>query len=160
VVALEHYPADRNQMQAAVRTVAQAAARADAIFIPDGANGAGRWWQALGAAGVDLKRCRFSAQACGRIRRFSPTRRSRRLVRGPMRPASVISPRRFRARYGQDPARTASLAYDAVALISALAKTRAIQRSRASSHQLVPASPASMACSASAPDGTNQRGLA
>src|SRR5262249_56353008 len=35
---------------------------------------------------------------------------------------------RYRARYGQDPARTASLAYDAVALISALTKTHGDQR--------------------------------
>src|SRR5262249_5592371 len=39
LVALERYPADRSQMQAAVRNVAQAAAtRADAIFIPDGSD--------------------------------------------------------------------------------------------------------------------------
>jgi hypothetical protein len=56
IVALEHYAADRNQMQAAIRTVAQAAARADAIFIPDGSDSAPAVVQALGASGVDLKR--------------------------------------------------------------------------------------------------------
>src|SRR5439155_1567617 len=35
---------------------------------------------------------------------------------------------RYRARFGQDPARTASLAYDAVALVAALTKTQGPQR--------------------------------
>jgi hypothetical protein len=35
---------------------------------------------------------------------------------------------RYRSRYGQDPARTASLAYDAVALVAALTKTQGQQR--------------------------------
>src|SRR6202043_3323221 len=38
VVALEHYPLDRAQMQGPARTIAQASSRADAIFIPDGAD--------------------------------------------------------------------------------------------------------------------------
>src|ERR1700681_4768671 len=35
---------------------------------------------------------------------------------------------RYRARYGQDPVRTATLAYDAVALVAALVKTQGPQR--------------------------------
>jgi len=35
---------------------------------------------------------------------------------------------RYRARFGQDPVRTATLAYDAVALIAALVKTQGPQR--------------------------------
>jgi ABC-type branched-subunit amino acid transport system substrate-binding protein len=35
---------------------------------------------------------------------------------------------RYRARYGQDPVRTATLAYDAVALVAALVKTQGTQR--------------------------------
>src|SRR5262249_57122525 len=35
---------------------------------------------------------------------------------------------RYRSRYGRDPVRTASLAYDAVALVAALAKTQGKQR--------------------------------
>ena len=45
-----------------------------------------------------------------------------------MRQASAISPARYRARYGQDPVRTATLAYDAVALVAALVKTQGPQR--------------------------------
>ena len=53
---------------------------------------------------------------------------------------------------GQDPVRTATLAYDAVALVAALVKTQGAQRF---SEQVLTnssrASPASTACSASAP---------
>jgi branched-chain amino acid transport system substrate-binding protein len=35
---------------------------------------------------------------------------------------------RYRSRYGQDPVRTATLAYDAVALVAALVKTQGAQR--------------------------------
>jgi hypothetical protein len=35
---------------------------------------------------------------------------------------------RYRTRYGQEPVRTATLAYDAVALVAALAKTQGPQR--------------------------------
>ena len=51
-------PRDKAQMQAPVRTVAQAAAasRADAIFIPDGADAVPAVVQTLTANGVDTKR--------------------------------------------------------------------------------------------------------
>src|SRR5262245_49834662 len=55
VVALERYPLDRTQMQTAVRTVASAASRADAIFIPDGADSVSTVVQFLTQAGVDTK---------------------------------------------------------------------------------------------------------
>ncbi len=67
---------------------------------------------------------------------------------------------RFRARYGQDPARTASLAYDAVALISALVKTQGDQRF---SEQVLINSSGFTGIDGLfrfRADGTNQRGLA
>src|SRR5712671_6728720 len=56
VVALERYPLDKAQMQGSVRNVAQAATRADAIFIPDGAEAVATAVAALNAGGVDTKR--------------------------------------------------------------------------------------------------------
>ena len=78
----------------------------------------------------------------------------------PIRPASALSPARYRAKYGQEPVRTATLAYDAVALVAALARTQGPQR-------FAP----EMLTNASGfagidglfrfrPDGTNERGLA
>src|SRR5262249_19368519 len=47
IVALERYPLDKAKMQGPVRNVAQAAARTDAIFIPDGADAVGTAVQTL-----------------------------------------------------------------------------------------------------------------
>src|SRR5437588_7963278 len=52
VVAFERYPLDKAAMQAPVRNVAQAAARADAIFIPDGADAVATVVQTLAASGI------------------------------------------------------------------------------------------------------------
>ncbi len=56
VVALEHYPLDRDQMQGPARTIAQASNRADAIFIPDGADAVPTVVQSLVSGGIDTKR--------------------------------------------------------------------------------------------------------
>jgi ABC-type branched-subunit amino acid transport system substrate-binding protein len=67
---------------------------------------------------------------------------------------------RYRSRYGQDPARTATLAYDAVALVAALVKTQGTQRF---SEQVL-TNPSGFAgidgLFRFRTDGTNQRGLA
>ena len=56
VVALEKYPLDPNKIGEPARRVAQAAAHADSIFIPDGADAVPQVVQALAAGGVNLKR--------------------------------------------------------------------------------------------------------
>src|SRR5215831_7743620 len=57
VVALERYPADGGgRIGDAARQVAQAASRADAIFIPDSGDGVVAAAQALAAGGLNLKR--------------------------------------------------------------------------------------------------------
>ncbi len=129
VVALERYPADRSQMQAAVRTVAQAATRADAIFIPDGADSAPAVVQTLTASGVDLKRVQLLGSGLWEDPQiFTNAALDGAWYAGPDSTGFRNFSARFRTRFGQDPARTASLAYDAVALISALTKTQGDQR--------------------------------
>jgi ABC-type branched-subunit amino acid transport system substrate-binding protein len=67
---------------------------------------------------------------------------------------------RYRAKYGSDPVRTATLAYDAVALVAALARTQGPQRF--SPETLT--NPSGFAgidgLFRFRPDGTNERGLA
>ena len=93
MIALERYPLDRGQLQGPVRNVAQAAGRADAIFIPDGADAVPTVVQTLTTSGIDTKQCSCSGPACGTISRSSPIRRSRAPgMRGPIRPGSAISP--------------------------------------------------------------------
>src|SRR4029079_4761621 len=67
---------------------------------------------------------------------------------------------RYRARYGQDPVRTATLAYDAVALIAALVKTQGTQRF---TEQVLTNSSGFAGIDGVfrfRPEGTNERGLA
>jgi ABC-type branched-subunit amino acid transport system substrate-binding protein len=161
IVALEHYPADRNQMQAAIRTVAQSAARADAIFIPDGSDSAPAAVQALSASGVDLKRVQILGSGLWEDPQiFTNAALEGAWYAGPDATGFRNFSSRFRARYGQDPARTASLAYDAVALISALVKTQGDQRF---SEQVLINSSGFTGIDGLfrfRADGTNQRGLA
>src|SRR5581483_12223749 len=55
IVALERYPVDPAARQNAVKVVAQAAAQADALFIPDGPDAA-ELVQALSASGANVRR--------------------------------------------------------------------------------------------------------
>ena len=81
-------------------------------------------------------------------------------MRRPIRPASAPSPAATAADYGQDPVRTATLAYDAVALVAALVKTQGAQRFSPE----VLTNPSGFAgidgLFRFRADGTNQRGLA
>jgi ABC-type branched-subunit amino acid transport system substrate-binding protein len=162
IVALERYPGDHSNLQSAVQGISQAAREADALFLPDSGDAVVAIVNALSAAGVDLKRLQllgtgiwdgdsqisgtpalqgawYSAPDAAGFRRFAA---------------------RYRKRYGQDPVRTASLAYDGVALIAALVKTQGAQRFS----EAVLTNNSGFAGIDGVfrfrPDGTSQRGLA
>ena len=129
VVALERYPSDPARIAEAARRVAQAASRADAIFIPDGADAVPQVAQSLAAAGVNVKRVQLLGTGLWD--------ESRIMASAPLQGGWFAAPdavgyrsftQRYRARYGQDPVRTATLSYDAVALVAALVKTQGTQR--------------------------------
>jgi branched-chain amino acid transport system substrate-binding protein len=129
VVALEHYPLDRNQMQGPARTIAQASNRADAIFIPDGADAVPTVVQALTAGGIDTKRVQLLGTGLWEDAQiFSTPALEGAWYAGPDSTGFRNFSARYRTRYGQDPVRTATLAYDAVALVAALIKTQGPQR--------------------------------
>ena len=129
VVALERYPLDKTAMQAPIRNVAQAAARADAIFIPDGADAVASVVQTLAASGLDLKRVQLLGTGLWEDSHlFSNPQLEGAWYAGPDSSGFRSFSGRYRARYGQDPVRTASLSYDAVALLAALVKTQGKQR--------------------------------
>jgi len=161
VVALERYPLDRTQMQTAIRTVAQAASRADAIFIPDGADSVPAVVQMLSSSGVDLKRVQLLGSGLWEDPQiFTNTALDGAWYAGPDTTGFRSFSARYRTRYGQDPARTASLAYDAVALVAALTKTQGEQRF---SETVLTNSSGFTGIDGLfrfRPDGTNQRGLA
>jgi branched-chain amino acid transport system substrate-binding protein len=129
VLALEKYQVDANRIGEAARRVAQAANQVDSIFIPDGADAVPQVVQALAASGVNLKRVQLLGTGLWDDPRiFSTAALDGGWYAAPDSTGFRNFSGRYRARYGQDPVRTATLAYDAVALVAALVKTQGPQR--------------------------------
>lgn len=129
VLALEKYPPDPARMTDSIRRVAQAAKQVDNIFIPDGADAVPQVVQGLASAGVNLKR----VQLLGTGLWDDPRIMSDAQLQGGWFAAPDAAgfrsfEQRYRSRYGQEPVRTATLSYDAVALVAALVKTQGAQR--------------------------------
>ncbi len=161
VLSLEKYPLDANRMADAARRVAQAANQVDSIFIPDGADAVPQVVQALAASGVNLKRDQLLGTGLWDDPRiFSTAALDGGLYAAPESTGFRNFSGRYRARFGQDPVRTATLAYDAVALVAALVKTQGPQRF---SEQVL-TNPSGFAGIDGVfrfrPEGPNERGLA
>jgi ABC-type branched-subunit amino acid transport system substrate-binding protein len=161
VVALEKYPLDPGRMSDPIRRVAQAAAGADSIFIPDGADAVPQVVQGLAAAGVNLKRVQLLGTGLWDDPRvFSTAQLDGGWYAAPEQAGFRNFAGRYRARYGSDPVRTATLSYDAVALVAALVKTQGPQRF---SEQVLTNSSGFAGIDGVfrfRADGTNERGLA
>lgn len=161
VVALERYPLDRTRMQEPVKLVAQAASRADALFIPDGADAVPLVVQSLAASGITNKRIQLLGTGLWEDPRiFNDAALQGGAYAAPDKVGFTSFAARYRAKYGQDPVRTATLAYDATALIAALVKTQGQQRFS----EEVLTNPSGFAGIDGVfrfkADGTNERGLA
>src|ERR1700723_3577759 len=157
VVAFEKYGADR----AGVARMAQALGQADALLLADDGDAVVATADALTAGGANLK----NIQLLGTGLWDNPRVSNSATLRGGLYAAPDPSgfrafSGRYRAKYGADPVRTATLAYDAVALVAALARTQGGQRF--SSEVLT--NPSGFAGIDGVfrfrPDGTNERGLA
>ena len=129
IVALERYPLDRLRMQEPIKIVAQAAGRVDAIFIPDGADFAPQVVQSLGALGAAPKRAQLLGSGLWDDSRiYADTSLHGGWFAAPDSSGFNSFAQRYRAKFAQDPVRTATLAYDATALVAALVKTQGPQR--------------------------------
>jgi branched-chain amino acid transport system substrate-binding protein len=125
IVALQRYPHDKAGMATPIQSVAQASARADALFIPDGGDAVPDVAQAIIADGVSIKRLQLLGTGLWDDPRIYATPAlDGGLYAAPDGVGYRNFSTRYRARYNQDPVRTATLAYDAVALIAALVKTQ------------------------------------
>jgi branched-chain amino acid transport system substrate-binding protein len=161
VVALERYSADGGRTGEAAKLIAQAASRADVIFIPDSGDGVVAAAQALAANGLNLKRL----QVTGTGLWDDPRIFSEATLEGGWYPAPDSAgfrafSTRYRARYTQDPVRTATLAYDAVALVAALVKTQGARRFAPETLTNASGFAGIDGVFRFRSDGTNQRGLA
>jgi len=162
IVALEHYPHDNAAMAVPVKAVAQAAVRADALFIPDGGDAVPDVVQALVADGVNTKKIQpLGTGLWDDPRIYATAALDGGWYAAPEAAGYRNFSARYRARFKQDPVRTATLAYDAVALIAALVKTQGAEQ-RFSPQVLTNASGFSGidGLFRFRPDGTNERGLA
>jgi branched-chain amino acid transport system substrate-binding protein len=129
IVALERYPHDKAGMAGPVRNVAQVATRAEAIFIPDGGDAVPDVVQGLISNGVSTKRVQLLGTGLWDDPRIgSAPGLDGGWYAAPDGAGYRGFAERYRSRYKQDPVRTATLAYDAVALIAALVKTQGTQR--------------------------------
>jgi len=161
VVALERYPAQGGNMGDAAKLIAQAATHADVLFLPDAGDGAISAVQALSAAGLNLKRL----QVIGTGLWDDPRIFAEPTLAGGWYPAPDSAgfrafATRYRARFNQDPVRTATLAYDAVALVAALVKTQGPRRFAPDTLTNASGFAGIDGVFRFRADGTNQRGLA
>src|ERR1700720_441332 len=157
VVAFEKYGADR---AAPARTVAQALGSADALFIADDGDSVVAVADALTAAGANLRNIQLLGTGLwDNPRVFSNPNLQGGLYAAPDPAGFRAFSGRYRTRYGNEPVRTATLAYDAVALVAALARQGGQRFS-----QDVLTNPSGFAgidgLFRFRPDGTNERGLA
>ena len=163
IVALEHYPHDAAGMAAPVRAIAQAAVRADALFIPDGGDAVPGVVQMLVADGMNSKRIQLLGTGLWDDPRIYETKALEGAwYAAPDAAGYRAFSARYRQRFNQDPVRTATLAYDAVALVAALVKTQPDPQLRFSPQVLT--NPSGFTgidgLFRFLPNGTNQRGLA
>jgi ABC-type branched-subunit amino acid transport system substrate-binding protein len=129
VLAIEKYPLDPGRMAEPIRRVAQAAGNVDSIFIADGPDAVPQVVAALASAGVNSKRVQLLGTGLwDEPRIFQTAALEGGWYAAPESTGFRNFSARYRARYGQDPVRTATLAYDAVALVAALVKTQGPQR--------------------------------
>ena len=163
IVALEHYPHDKGAMAGPIKAVAQAAVRADALFIPDGGDAVPDVIQMLAGNGLNTKKIQLLGTGLWDDPRiFSTPALDGGWYAAPDSAGYRSFTSRYRSRYNQDPVRTATLAYDAVALVAALVKTQSNPQQRFS--QQVLTNPSGFTgidgLFRFRPDGTNGRGLA
>ena len=161
IVVLEKYPLDPSRLAEPVHAVAQAATRIDSVFIPDGADAVPQVVRALAADHVNLRRLQLLGTGLWDDPRiFSDKDLQGAWYAAPASDGFRNFSARYRARFGQDPVRTATLAYDAVALVAALVKTQGPQPF---TEQILTNASGFAGIDGIfrfRPDGTNQRGLA
>jgi len=126
VVAFEKYGADR---ATPARNVVQSLAQADALLLADDGDSVVATADALTAAGANLRNIQLLGTGLwDNPRVFASPALQGGLYAAPDPSGFRSFAGRYRAKYGGEPVRTATLAYDAVALVAALARTQGAQR--------------------------------
>src|SRR6266702_847937 len=126
IVAFEKYGADR---ATAARTVAQSLGQADALLIADDGDSVVATADALTAAGSNLRNIQLLGTGLwDNPRVFASPALQGGLYAAPDPSGFRGFAARYRTKFGGEPVRTATLTYDAVALVAALSRTQGAQR--------------------------------
>jgi ABC-type branched-subunit amino acid transport system substrate-binding protein len=126
VIAFEKYGADRGTP---ARTVAQSLGQADTLLLADDGDSVVATADALAAAGANLKNIQLLGTGLwDNPRVFASPALQGGLYAAPDPAGFRGFSGRYRTKFGAEPVRTATLAYDAVALVAALARTQGAQR--------------------------------
>ena len=163
MVAFEKYSTDPNQMQTAVRNVAQALGGADALLLADDGDVLVQLSSQLAGAGANLKRVQLLGTGLwDNPKVFADPNLQGGYYAAPDPSGYRAFAKRYRGKYGQDPVRTATLAYDAVALVAALSRVSSGGGPRFSPDVLTNVSGFTGidGLFRFMPNGTNERGLA
>jgi ABC-type branched-subunit amino acid transport system substrate-binding protein len=158
VVAFEKYSGDR---AGPARNVAQQLGQADALLLADDGDSVVAAADALTAAGANLRNIQLLGTGLwDNPRVFGSPNLQGGLYAAPDPAGFRAFAARYRTRYGGEPVRTATLAYDAVALVAALARTQGAQRFSPDVLQNPSGFAGIDGLFRFRPDGTNERGLA
>jgi ABC-type branched-subunit amino acid transport system substrate-binding protein len=126
IVAFEKYSGDRTMP---ARAVAQALGGADALLLADDGDSVVATADALTAAGANLRNIQLLGTGLwDHPRVYNSASMQGGVYAAPDPSGFRAFAGRYRTRFGGDPVRTATLAYDAVALVAALARTQGAQR--------------------------------
>jgi len=158
VVVFEKYGADRASV---ARNVAGSLASADALLLADDGEAVAQVADALAAAGANFQKVQLLGTGLwDNPRVFSNSSLENGLYAAPD-PAGFRSfANRYKNKYGSEPVRTATLAYDAVALTAALSRTQGGKRFTPEVLQNSSGFSGIDGLFRFKADGTNERGLA
>jgi ABC-type branched-subunit amino acid transport system substrate-binding protein len=161
VAVIERFASDQNSMRAAVTRLAPSLAQADALFVPAAADTMPALGLALQQAGFDpakIKPLGTGVWNDANVARVPAIQGG--WFASPDTAGFNAFAGRYQARFNSAPTRTATLAYDAVSLSAALARTQGSQRFS----EAVLTNPSGFAGADGVfrfrPDGQNERGLA
>ena len=123
VIAIEKYGAEKAKLAEPARRVAAASRQADSLFFADAGDTTPQLMQALAANGVKNGKPQFMGTGLwDDAALFGNPALAGAWFAAPDAAGYRAFAQRYRARYGQDPVRTASLAYDGVSLVASLVK--------------------------------------
>ncbi len=127
IVAIERYSG--TGVAAAAQRLKASLASADALFIPEEAANLPAVAQALSAAGIDLSKVLILGTGVwNQPNVFKIAQFQNAVFPAPESAGFNSFAQRYKAKYGQNPIRIATLGFDAAALVAALTKTQGAQR--------------------------------